>query len=400
MVPLMLHNYAFSNFQSFRDRTDVDLTLTRKVTLTDWMTETLTGERVSKLMAVVGPNGSGKTALLKPMAFLSWFISQSFQNPQDADIPVAPHFAAQTAPTEFECTLDFDGKLWRYVLRCTPQRVLHEALYQKRERFGYIFIRDWDETGGGYVVKQQEFGLAAQEASKVRRNVSLISWAAQFGVPLAIRIVAPYVVTNVNVLGRVPMGDQAVFAAAQHFSAHPDQQKQMDQLLSAWDLGLSGIELKEHEIVTNPADPNQKLKVWRPFGRHKHHQTEVLLPFALESSGTQGAFVLLSRLLTALEIGGLAVIDEFENDLHPHMLEPILSLFASPSTNPHQAQLLFTCHAIEVLNLVHKSQVMLVEKNADCESSATRMDAVVGIRSDDNFYAKYMAGAYGAVPQF
>jgi hypothetical protein len=119
----------------------------------------------------------------------------------------------------------------------------------------------------------------------------------------------------------------------------------------------------------------------------------------MESSGTQGAFVLLSRLLDALEMGGLAVIDEFENDLHPHMLEPILDLFANPSTNPHQAQLLFTCHAVEVLNLIHKSQVMLVQKDADCESSAIRLDAVVGIRNDDNFYAKYMAGAYGAVPQ-
>jgi len=124
------------------------------------------------------------------------------------------------------------------------------------------------------------------------------------------------------------------------------------------------------------------------------------LPFALESSGTQGAFVLLSRLLPVLEFGGLAVIDEFENDLHPHMLEPILDLFANPSSNPLRAQLLFTCHAMEVLNLIHKSQVMLVEKNPDCESVASRMDAVEGIRADDNFYAKYMAGAYGAVPSF
>lgn len=96
----------------------------------------------------------------------------------------------------------------------------------------------------------------------------------------------------------------------------------------------------------------------------------------------------------------MAIIDEFENDLHPHMLEPILDLFANPTTNPNQAQLLFTCHAIEVLNLVHKSQVMLVQKDGNCESTASRMDAVAGIRNDDNFYAKYMAGAYGAVPQF
>ncbi len=393
----MLHSYAFSNFQSFRDRAEVDLSVSRKVVLTNWMAEVETGERTSKLMAVIGPNGSGKTALLKPVVFLAWFLGHSFRHPTDAGIPIAPHFAATGEPSEFECVVDFDGKLWRYVLRCTPERVLHEALYQKRERFGYVFVRDWDPNKGAYVVKQQDFGLAAQEARKVRPNVSLISWAAQYDVPLAKRMAAAYVVTNVNILGRVPMGDQAVLAAAQHFSAHPAQRARMDRLLASWDLGLSGVDLQELP-ANDPQEPSKK--VWVPFGKHVNHEQEYRLPFALESSGTQGAFVLLSKLLPVLELGGLAVIDEFENDLHPHMLEPILDLFANPATNPLRAQLLFTCHAMEVLNLIHKSQVMLVEKNPDCESSASRMDAVEGIRADDNFYAKYMAGAYGAVPSF
>lgn len=393
----MLHSYAFSNFQSFRERIEVGLTISRKVAMTEWMSDVPTGERVSKLMAVIGPNGSGKTALLKPMAFISWFITSSFQSQHDAGIPIAPHAANANEPSELECTVDFDGKLWRYVLRCTPERVLHEALYQKRERFGYVFVRDWDAETKTYVVKQQDFGLAPQEARKVRPNVSLIAWAAQFGVPLAMRMTAPYVNTNVNLLGRMPIGSQDVQVAAQHFSVHAVQRERMELLLSAWDLGLSGVELQEF-VVNNPQETNQI--VWVPFGKHKNRNTEFKLPFALESSGTQGAFVLLSRLLQTLEIGGLAVIDEFENDLHPHMLEPILDLFANPSTNPHNAQLLFTCHAIEVLNLVHKSQVILVQKNEDCESTASRMDAVEGIRNDDNFYAKYMAGAYGAVPVF
>jgi hypothetical protein len=396
----VLHSYAFSNFQSFRERVEVDLTLNRKTGLTDWMAEAPTGERVSKLMAVIGPNGSGKTALLKPVAFIAWFISQSFQQPPEASIPVTPHFTSPNEPSEFEAVVDFDGKLWRYVLRCTSDRVLHEALYQKRERFGYVFVRDWDAESKSYVVKQQDFGLPAQEARRVRPNVSLIAWAAQFGVPLATRMVTAYLITNVNVLGRIPMGDLAVQVAAQHFFSHPEQRKRMDALLSSWDLGLSGIDLQEI-IVPNAQQPDQPpQKVWLPLGIHRSRGTEFHLPFALESSGTQGAFVLLARLLETLEIGGLAVIDEFENDLHPHMLEPILDLFANPATNPHQAQLLFTCHAIEVLNLIHKSQVMLVQKDANCESTASRMDAVEGIRNDDNFYAKYMAGAYGAVPVF
>jgi uncharacterized protein len=391
----MLHSYAFSNFQSFRGRAEVELTLSRKIALTDWMAEASTGERVSKLMAVIGPNGSGKTALLKPLAFLAWFAGSSFQQPPDAPIPVTPHFGAVGEPTEVEAVVDFDGKLWRYVLRCTPERVLHEALYQRRERFGYIFVRDWDAATNSYAVKQQDFGLPAAEARKVRPNVSLIAWAAQFGVPLAVRMASPYLVTNVNVLGRVPMGDQAVLAAAEHFSAHSGQRERMGRLLTTWDLGLSGVHLQEM-VLTDAEEATRN--IWMAFGRHRNRSAEYRLPFAFESSGTQGAFVLLSRLLQALEIGGLAVIDEFENDLHPHMLEPILDLFGNPDTNPQHAQLLFTCHAMEVLNLIHKSQVMLVEKDAECESTATRMDAVEGIRNDDNFYAKYMAGAYGAVP--
>lgn len=393
----MLQNYAVSNFQSFRERFEVDLTLNRKASAQDWVVETSTGERVSTLMAVIGPNGSGKTALLKPLVFLGWFTAHSFQETPDAEIPLTPHFSALNEATEFECLVDFDGRLWRYVLRCTPQRVLHEALYQKRDRFSYVFIRDWDESNNNYRVKQQDFGLVSQEARKVRSNTSLISTAAQYGVPLARRMAATHIATNVNIQGRMPFGERAVLSAAEHFATQPEQYQQMNRLLSAWDLGLSGIELRPIESPTLD-DPDRK--IWLPFGKHKTKKTKYSLPFAAESNGTRSAFVLLSRLLPVLKTGGLAIIDEFESDLHPHMLEPILDLFANPLTNPYRAQLLFTCHALEILNLVHKSQIMLVEKNADCESSACRLDAVSGIRNDDNFYAKYMAGAYGAVPNF
>ena len=394
----MLHSYAFSNFQSFRERVEVDLTLNRKTRLTDWMVELPTGELVSKLMAVIGPNASGKTALLKPAAFIGWFVSQSFQSPPDSPIPVAPHFSTSEAPSEFECVFDFDGKLWRYELKCTPNRVLHEALYQRRDRFSYVFVRDWDEATNSYTVKQKDFGLAPQEAKKVRPNASMIATAAQYGVPLAARMAEQHVVTNVFYLGRRSLDDSAVLTAAERFATRPKQSEQMSSLLSAWDLGLVGVELKE---IASATQQNPTRTVWVPFGKHRGRDAaDVSLPFAVESSGTQGAFVLLSHLLQVLEHGGLAVIDEFENDLHPHMLEPILDLFANPRTNPHDAQLIFTCHAVEVLNMVNKAQVTLVEKDENCESSACRLDAVAGIRNDDNFYAKYMAGAYGAVPRF
>lgn len=390
----MLHSYAFSNNQSFRDRVEVNLTVSNKACMTNWMAETETGERVSKLLAIVGPNGSGKTALIKPMAFLGWFISESFQSKIDAKIPVTPHFANQNEPSEFECVVDFDGKLWKYILKCTRDKVLFEALYLKKERYNYIFVREWSEDSQNYKVKQQDFGLQAKIAKSVRKNVSLISWAAQYGAALAVRMASNNVISNVYVLGRVPVNERTIEFATQHFVHHEHQKKLMNKLLSSWDLGLTGVDIVE---VQDDHKESTK-KSWLPIGNHRSGGRMYSLPFAFESSGTQGAFVLLYRLLHTLEFGGLAVIDEFENDLHPHMIEPILNLFASKDTNPYNAQLLFTCHAIEILNILEKCQIMLVEKNDDCESSAIRMDNIQGIRNDDNFYAKYNAGTYGAVP--
>jgi hypothetical protein len=392
----MLHRYAFSNFQSFRERTEVSWLLDRKVPEAVWSRRSPSGERISSVMAVIGANASGKTTLLKPVLFLNWFISNSFLADPSAALPLQPHAAELSLPSEFEIDADFEGRLWRYTLRCTPQRVIHEALYVRHERMNYVFVRDWNAETQGYDIKQKDFGFKPSEARKVRPNASLIATAAQYGVPLAQRLVNNLVNTNINFSGRISTSNQIVNAAA-YFASQEEQRKQLIRHLSAWDLGLSDVQMRELE--TSEAN-GEKGKIWLPFGIHQAaNGLEFELPFGLESSGTQAALVLLRNLLPVLQMGGLAVIDEFENDLHPHMLEPILDLFANEATNPHGAQLLFTCHAMEVLNTVHKSQVILVEKNQTNESMAWRLDSVEGVRSDDNYYAKYMAGAYGAVPQ-
>lgn len=394
----MLHRYSFSNFRSFREPTEVDLSLNAKTQPVSWERRSKGGARLNTALAVIGANGSGKTSLLKPLVFLDWFVKRSFQEPADALMPLSPHFSSPNEPIAmtFEGE-DIEGGLWRYALRLTPQRVEHEALYQQKVKgFSYVFVREWDARAQRYEVRQQGFDMAPGEARKARPNASLIATAAQYGVPLALRAQSLHLQqSNIAPDGRAGSGDLA--AAADFFAQDSTARDHMTALLKAWDLGLSDVELRELRSQQPGQEP---VPFWFPFGLHTDREGQLrALPFVEESSGTQSAFVLLARLLPVLTQGGLAVIDEFENDLHPHMLEPILDLFANPQTNPHGGQILFTSHAIEVLNILHKSQVMLVEKDAAGESTAWRMDAIKGIRNDDNFYAKYMAGAYGAVPQ-
>lgn len=396
----MLHYYAFSNFQSFLERTEISLRLTEKTATRGWDTVSLSGQRLTQALAALGPNGAGKTSLLKPLAFLSWFIQSSFAGLKpDDDLPFLPHFSQKNKPSEFEVEAEDDeGVVWRYVLRASQKRVFHEALYRKRDRFSYVFVRDWDAEKEVYVIKQKDFGLASTEAQKVRANASLIATAVQYGVEVAAHVAGVKLFTNITAQGREHFNEQRVVRAAKLFAADEPLQAEMRRLLKSWDLGLADVKIAEITVASSTA-AQPATKVWFPYGLHRSRDGEVHeLPFMHESRGTQSAFVLLSILLPALTSGGIALVDEFENDLHPLMLEPILDLFANPLTNPNKAQIIFTCHSIEVLNLLHKAQIVLVEKS-DCESHAWRFDTMQGVRSDDNFYAKYMAGAYGAVPR-
>jgi uncharacterized protein len=394
----MLHRFSFQNFHSFRDRAEVSFVLNGKVPASGWERESAGHARLSTAMAVMGANGSGKTSLIKAIVFASWFARSSFGLPPEAEIPTIPHFADTAQPMRFEVEAeDREGRLWRYEVAATRERVIFEALHERRERFSYRFVREWSGSGDLYKIKRKDFDFAPSKERPVRPNASLISTAAQHGVPLALALSRVHLRSNVSGIGRTPYEPkQDLAVAAAHFKAEDIQQAQMATLLRRWDLGLTDVLVKPF-VSQMPAQEQQT--VWLPVGVHRDRDGNAHeLLFFTESGGTQSAFMLLSRLLPVLADGGIAVIDEFESELHPHMLEPLIGLFADPSTNPHRAQLLFTCHSPEVLNILHKSQVMLVEKDAACESTAWRMDAVRGIRNDDNFYAKYMAGAYGAVP--
>jgi len=403
----MLHFYAFKNFLSFRERTEVSFVLTRKASAHGWDATSPAGQRLATAMAVVGANGAGKTSLIKPLAFLNWFITHSFQGQPTAPLPIKPHFSSPGDPVEFEVEADdMDGTLWRYELKATPERVLYEAVYRrprkKSAKYSYVFVRHWDEAAKEYAIKQDGFGLNPAEAKKVRPNASLVSTAVQYGVEVAQHLIGLHVATNIVQNGRI--GTDARFAnASVFFFENTGLKQQMESLLRDLDFGLSGVEIRKLDF---PAPPEMKLAdgvklppQYLAFGVHtlkdgSWHE----LQMAEESSGTRTAFVQLWHLLSVLATGGIAVIDELESDLHPHMIEPLLDLFSSPSTNPHNAQIIFTSHSIEVMNLLGKSQVTLVEKN-DCESEAWRLDTMEGVRSQDNLYAKYMSGAYGAVPQ-
>lgn len=393
----MIKNFSFRNFYSFAEDTVVDFALGKKPTPSGFDVYTQDG-RFNKAIAIVGANGAGKTQLLKPLAFLSWFVSDSFLHAEpDSKIPCAAHMLNRNDPIYFELEFLLNGTDYRYQLELTENEVLFEALFVKTStQFSYLFKRK--KTGDRYSFKQKGFPFPKNQAEKIRGNASLISAAYSFDIADAEPFVRFFegIETNVVSSGRRSFQRAAVMRFAETLHQSPEFMQQMSKAMSRFDLGLQGVEIRQ---LMARDEKGLESSVYMPFGLHKTDDNRSFeLPFLEESSGTQSAFVILEPILKALKNGGIAVIDELDNDLHPHLVPHLLEWFEYEHTNPHQAQLIFTCHTPEVLNLLQKHQVYLVEKRNQ-KSEAWRLDDMTGLRADDNLYAKYMSGALGATPE-
>lgn len=119
------------------------------------------------------------------------------------------------------------------------------------------------------------------------------------------------------------------------------------------------------------------------------------------SLGIRKLFALIGPLLDVLQNGHTLIYDEIETSLHPMIARNIISLFMNPAANPKGAQIIFTTHDRNLLDLtlMRKDQIYFVEKNylsfaSDVYSLADLKD----VRKDENIELGYMRGRYGAIP--
>jgi hypothetical protein len=399
----MILRYSAKNFFSFKERVEVDFTVGPQAGQRHGIIETDYGSRVNLVLGVFGPNASGKTNLLKPLGFLSWFVLDSASLKPDAKILCEP-FAFVAGPEDtpicLELEFEFGGGTYRYELKILGNLVVREALYRRKARFSFLFERSWNVRDGDYDFKSQDIGPVA--AVPMRRNVSWLSSALmqEHELALTLRPFFESIHGNLGPNGRLPMHDAEMLNlldAAEYYNGEGSRLlARVSQMLADFDLGLTAIQIqstknigpdgKEHELIF-------------PIGIHHVDGHDYLRVLMQESRGTQALFVLLRYLLPVLDNGGVAFVDEFESGLHPHMVRSILELFFNPATNPKNAQLIATFHTDFLLrDTLHKYQVYLVEKDEVLNSNAYRLDSLKGVRNVDNLYEKYHAGAYGGVP--
>jgi len=397
----MLHSFSCKNFYSFEELTTLDFEVNDNAPQNNGYFKAQSGSRLSKVETVIGPNASGKTNLLKVIPFLKWLIVDSFNLKPDDPIVVRP-FAfgpSKDKPSELLVVFEIEGRVYSYSFVLNNSKILKEELeltsfVKEKKSTKKIFSREWNNDKNLYDFDGGSFELPKGSENLLRSNASVIGTVARLNHEEGKKIANFWQQIETNVVEAGWIGDHLfpspiaqLREAFNFFNDNKELKVEAEKLLSRFDLGLSGFEIEKKENHMN-------VRATHFLNGEKHS-----LRVEYESSGTKQLFVLLKSILLALDKGSVAIVDEFDVNLHPEMVIALFDLFIQPDTNPKNAQLLLSTHSHVLLNKLDKYQIVLVEKNENGTSEAWRLDEMSDVRADENYYSKYMAGAYGAVPK-
>ena len=419
----MLVEISIQNYKSIAERQTLSLmagAASSRRNCSSLETHNSMAPRVLRSSCLFGANGSGKSAFVEAISFLTDFVENSAMDRQiDAEIEVKP-FAYdpewRESPTEIEAIFVHNETLYQYGFIADSVRVYDEWLFENPSEEGTrlrkIFTRSFDDDTQEYDWNLNKTHLKGERESwknNTRKNALFLSTAVQLNSE-DLRPAHEWLTRHLRIVEDVSRLHHS-FSVRQF--VEEDWKDEILSLLNSADVPLDDIEIDVGDFDPNdlpeglPKDAISKLKKeFRDAKVIKKMETvrydtdgdAIKLPFSEESAGTNVLFNLAGPLLDTLKSGYTLVIDELHNNLHPLALRYIVDLFASKTVNKKGAQLLFTSHEASILDdtCIHRDQVWFVEK----KSLATHLKPLSSFKTRDSISLQkaYLDGRFGAIP--
>ena len=393
----MLLEFSFANYLSFRDKVTISMVATalrdRKADIGDatFGVGEDTAISLNRCCTLFGANASGKSNVVKALAFFKWFTMNSSKDVQAGEeIPVRNYALSSVSaaePSLFEIMLFADGNTYRYGYEVNTKEVCREWLYiksdKKRSKEIELFYRD-----GKRFETHPKFSIGKELADKnmVRDNALLLSLDGQFNDPYAKAIMNWLNDTTIITAN----SETEIWAIALKAMENPETRNRMVEFSRYADLGIEDISLSELGVLTSHTQYDDE-------GRETASVTFSMKES--ESEGTVKYFSLAYPILDTLEHGKRLIVDEFGSKLHTLLITRVISLFNTKAGNPNKAQLMVTLHDTNILNnsLLRRDQIWFTQKNGRGESELYSLSDYK-VRSDASYEKDYLLGKYGATP--
>jgi len=389
----MIRKIKFNNFYSFKKEQILDFTTHKKTSYSYYNSKF--NDQVSKVISFVGPNASGKTNVMRLISFIGHFIVVSRKDDSRPELNIAyKSFFNNDKKSSFFIEFELEDKLFNYEFSIEKNKITKEDLsFKDSKKYSRVVqIVSRNEYGIQYVNEDLFKGFNKSFLENIRSDICSISFfKSNYNLEL-INLIYNYFLnlkTNIDERGNIN-NKRHQLTSLRLYLDNPEIKDEMNRVIKNFDIGISGFDIREKR-------EEEKFFIGAS-GIHKTDEKEIGLSIDYESRGTQSLFFTLARMIYAIKNNTCVVIDEFEYGLHPEALSKLISYFLDESAE-NKSQLFFSSHSLGFMNSLDADQIYLVEKDKNCQSVLYSLKDVEGIRSDENFLAKYMSGAYGAFPK-
>lgn len=400
----MIYRLEIENFYSVCEPQVIDLTVGKKVPDEPGRLVPIHDgieDRAPRVVAIYGANASGKSNVLRSIAFLTWFIQFSFEHKALMPLPFQK-FQTKDAvhrPTKLSVTFaGLESPLDTAEMRTCPyvytleiasrdlveDRVLRESLHYRPTGSSRL-VRIFERNSVG-AVKAASWVSSNRELSVLERilrpDASVIATLGQLNNKFAQNLIKFANAIDTNIL--ITRFEDNDLELLKSYALNTELLESLNRDIRRIDLGIDQVQI----LAENGA----------PVASFTHAGLDHPIRMPLESHGTQQFFRIYPTLYKALAIGGIAVVDELDVAIHPAILPEILRWFSDPDRNPDGAQLWMSCHEVSLLDDFLKEEVLICEKSNIGATQVYGLSDIKGIRRDERFLPNYLGGVYGGVP--
>ena len=382
----MLTKITLDNFKSFKNKTVVDLTKTNYTILP----QNVADNGVLKGCIFVGANASGKSTIILAVKLLLDLLFS------ERNINSGMFLCIFGDSNKYSLSYEFliENKIIRYSFEVdVAKKMISESLYIDNElllqRMGLSaksYIADsnginYDEEDVG---KDSLFLRTLYFNTKFASNSTLGSWMdylkKSFYVNMFKGEIVSYGKRDMTIATYLDNGGCEVIN--NFFDEYNFEQKV--EFVHSTSGGKISFVAGEYEDVKTVF--------------FKRKGIEVPIPFFEESLGNQNLLRILPVFLSAINNGGMLLIDEFSSGFH-NELESLLVRYFMEKAN--HAQMLFVSHSTNLLSnsILRPDQEYSVEFQHQNGSTVKRFSSEQP-RSAQNIEKMYVSGVFGGLPEY
>ncbi len=411
MVIIVFIQFKVSNFFSIRDTQTLSIVADNGSELEQNMftTENHDQLRLLRAVGIYGANAAGKSNILNALSFMRFFIVNWSNRSQPGEsIPVFPFLfdnISFSKSSEFEINFIKNQIRYQYGFALNQERVLEEWLFaypsgKPQKWFSRVYNKnkyDWKFS--------TRFKKNNQVTELTRDNVLFLSTAVNFNNDQLMPVFEWFL--NEHRLIDSPNDRNLPIKKMISFLEDPKIKAQILSLVNNADPSISDIQIEERSDNSEPNFPSDMPMEVRDYFKkiYKEKYKIVFIHYGKkldlmhESEGTRKIFSFVIPWIEMLDVGGLIIVDEMDNSLHPLLSRFLIELMCNPKINKANAQLIFTTHDTTLLDneLLRRDQIWFVEKD---EHHATHLYPLTEFspRKQEAFGKAYLHGRYGAVP--